>query len=181
MTGHLLPLAAAASANPVIHTPHVDYLSILPMLIMMGGALALMVLSSLFRKILGVGAGTLVASTVSIAALVAALFQWDHVSTHGPQVTIAGAIAFDGFDVFIQITVAIAMLLTALVGDGYLRREGVEGPEFQVLAMMSASGAMMMGAANDLIVIFLGLEIMSIALYAVSYTHLDVYKRQGGQ
>ena len=168
MTGHLLPLAAAASANPVIHTPHVDYLSILPMLIMMGGALALMVLSSLFRKVLGVGAGTLVASAVSIAALVAALFQWDHVSTHGPQVTIAGAIAFDGFDVFIQITVAIAMLLTALVGDGYLRREGVEGPEFQVLAMMSASGAMMMGAANDLIVIFLGLEIMSIALYVLA-------------
>ncbi|HUD17146.1 MAG TPA: NADH-quinone oxidoreductase subunit N [Acidimicrobiales bacterium] len=168
MTGHLLPLAAAAAANPVIHTPHVDYLSILPMLIMMGGALALMVLSSLFRKVLGVGAGTLVAATVSIAALVAALFQWDHVSTHGPQVTIAGAIAFDGFDVFIQITVAIAMLLTALVGDGYLRREGVEGPEFQVLAMMSASGAMMMGAANDLIVIFLGLEIMSIALYVLA-------------
>jgi NADH-quinone oxidoreductase subunit N len=161
-------LAAAAAANPVIHTPHVDYLSILPMLIMMGGALALMVLSSLFRKVLGVGAGTLVAATVSIAALVAALFQWDHVSTHGPQVTIAGAIAFDGFDVFIQITVAIAMLLTALVGDGYLRREGVEGPEFQVLAMMSASGAMMMGAANDLIVIFLGLEIMSIALYVLA-------------
>jgi NADH-quinone oxidoreductase subunit N len=161
-------LASAASANPVIHTPHVDYLSILPMLIMMGGALALMVLSSLFRKVLGVGAGTLVAATVSIAALVAALFQWDHVSTHGPQVTIAGAIAFDGFDVFIQITVAIAMLLTALVGDGYLRREGVEGPEFQVLAMMSASGAMMMGAANDLIVIFLGLEIMSIALYVLA-------------
>jgi hypothetical protein len=86
------------------------------MLIMMGGALVLMVVSSLFRKDLGVGTGTLVASVVSIAALVAALFQWDHVSTHGPQVTIAGAIAFDGFDVFIQITVAIAMLLTALVG-----------------------------------------------------------------
>ena len=52
----------AASATPAIHTPHVDYLSILPMLIMMGGALALMVVSSLFRKVLGVGTGTLVAS-----------------------------------------------------------------------------------------------------------------------
>ena len=138
------------------------------MLIMIGGALALMIASSLFRKILGVGAGTVVAVTVSVAALVAALFQWDHVITHGPSVTIAGAIAFDGFDVFIQIVVSIAMLLTALVGDGYLRREGIEGPEFHVLAMMSASGAMMMGAANDLIVIFLGLEIMSIALYVLA-------------
>jgi NADH-quinone oxidoreductase subunit N len=161
-------LSAAASAAPVIHTPHVDYLSILPMLIMMGGALVLMVVSSLFRRILGVGAGTLAASAVSIAALVAALFQWDQVATHGAKVTIAGAIAFDGFDVFIQITVSIAMLLTALIGDGYLRREGVDGPEYHVLAMMSASGAMMMGAANDLIVVFLGLEIMSIALYVLA-------------
>ncbi len=161
-------LVAATSTAPVIHTPHVDYLSILPMLIMMGGAVLLMVVSSLFRRILGVRAGTMVASATSVAALVAALVQWDQVATHGPKVTIAGAIAFDGFDVFIQITVSIAMLLTALIGDGYLRREGVEGPEYHVLAMMSASGAMMMGAANDLIVVFLGLEIMSIALYVLA-------------
>jgi NADH-quinone oxidoreductase subunit N len=158
----------ATSAAPTIHVPHVDYLSILPLLIMMGGALVLLVVSALFRKILGVGAGTLVTSVTSLAALVAALVQWDHVATHGAQVTIAGAIAFDGFDVFVQITVAIAMLLTALVADGYLRREGVDGPEFHVLAMMSASGAMVMGAANDLIVVFLGLEIMSIALYVLA-------------
>ncbi len=161
----LVTVVTSASA---IHTPHVDYLSILPMLIMMGGAVLLLVVSSLFRKILGVGAGTVVASVTSIAAVVAALFQWDHVMTHGPSVTIAGAIAYDGFAVFIQITIAIAMLLTALIGDGYLRREGVEGPEYHVLAMMSASGAMMMGAANDLIVVFLGLEIMSIALYVLA-------------
>ena len=128
-----------------------------------------MVASSLFRKILGVGVGHPGgAVVVSVAALVAALVQWDHVATHGAQVTIAGAIAFDGFGVFIQIAVSIAMLLTALVGDGYLRREGVEGPEFHVLAMLSASGAMIMGAANDLIVIFLGLEILSIALYVLA-------------
>jgi NADH-quinone oxidoreductase subunit N len=163
-----MPSLLLAATSGTIHTPHVDYLSILPMLIMMGGAVLLMVVSSLFRKILGVGTGTLVASVTSAAALVAALFQWDHVMTHGPGVTIAGAIAYDGFAVFIQITVAIAMLLTALIGDGYLRREGTEGPEYHVLAMMSASGAMMMGAANDLIVVFLGLEIMSIALYVLA-------------
>jgi NADH-quinone oxidoreductase subunit N len=158
----------AASAAPTIHVPHIDYLSILPMLIMLGGALALMLVSSLLRRILDVRSGTLVAATVSVAALVAALVQWDHVMTHGPSVTIAGAVAFDGFDVFVQITVSIAVLLTALVGDGYLRREGIDGPEYQVLAMVSASGAMMMGAANDLIVVFLGLEILSIALYVLA-------------
>jgi NADH-quinone oxidoreductase subunit N len=158
----------AASAAPTIHVPHIDYLSILPMVIMLGGALVLMLVSSVLRKVMDVRVGTLVAAAVSVAALVAALFQWDHVATHGPSVTIAGAIAYDGFDVFIQVVVSIAVLLTALIGDGYLRREGIDGPEYQVLAMVSASGAMMMGAANDLIVVFLGLEILSIALYVLA-------------
>ena len=158
----------ATSAAPTIHVPHVDYLSILPMLIMLGGALALMLVSSLLRRVMNARAGTMMAVAVSLAALVAALFQWDQVATHGPSVTIAGAIAYDGFAVFIQIAVSIAMLLTALVGDGYMQREGIDGPEFHVLAMVSASGAMMMGAANDLIVVFLGLEILSIALYVLA-------------
>jgi NADH-quinone oxidoreductase subunit N len=47
-------------------------------------------------------------------------------------------------------------------------REKVVGPEFHVLTLASASGAVIMGEANDLIVIFLGLEIMSIALYVLA-------------
>ena len=54
------------------------------------------------------------------------------------------------------------------MADGYLRREGVQGAEFHVLAMVSASGAMLMGMANDLIIVFLGLEILSIALYVLT-------------
>jgi NADH-quinone oxidoreductase subunit N len=158
----------AASTAPTIHVPHIDYLSILPMMIMLGGALVLMLGSSLTKKMVGVRTGTVVAATVAIAALGAALVQWHQVANHGPSVTIAGAIAFDGFDVFIQIVVSIAVLLSALIGDGYLTRENIEGPEYQVLAMVSASGAMMMGAANDLIVVFLGLEILSIALYVLA-------------
>jgi NADH-quinone oxidoreductase subunit N len=160
------PLLVAAAAT--IHTPHIDYLSILPVLVMMGGAVLLVVVSSLVRKVLGISIGTLVASATSVAALVAAIVQWYHVSAHGPSVTIAGAVAFDGFAVFIQIAVSMAMLLTALVADGYLRREGVDGPELHVLALLSASGAMLMGEANDLIVVFLGLEILSIALYVLA-------------
>jgi NADH-quinone oxidoreductase subunit N len=70
--------------------------------------------------------------------------------------------------VLITMLVAMAMLLTALVADGYLKREGITGAEFHVLALVSASGAMVMGLANDLIIIFLGLEILSIALYVLT-------------
>jgi NADH-quinone oxidoreductase subunit N len=164
----LLFAAASGAYGAKIHTPHIDYLSILPILIMMGGAVLLVTVSSLFRQVMGVGSATFLTVGTAIATLVAALFQWDHVVTHGAKVTIAGSIAYDGFSVFIQIVVAIAMLLTSLIADGYLKREGIDGPEFHVLAMLSASGAMLMGSANDLIVIFLGLEILSIALYVLA-------------
>ena len=165
---HANLLAAASSAAASFHTPHINYLSILPILIMMGGAIVLMGVSSLLRKIFGVGVGTWGTVVISVAALAAAIVQWHDVTTHGAKVTIAGAVAYDGFSVFIQIVVSITMLLTALIGDGYLRREGIEGCEFHVLAMLSASGAMLMGSANDLIVVFLGLEILSIALYVLA-------------
>ena len=51
--------------------------------------------------------------------------------------------------------------------DGYLRARGATGPEFHVLALISAAGAMIMGEANDLVLVFLGLEILSIALYVL--------------
>jgi len=168
MSPSLLPVTAAVSTVPRFHTPHIDYLSILPILIMIGGAVAIVVISSLVRRQLRTGVGTLLAIVTSLAALGASLFQWVDVADHGAKVTIAGAVAYDGFSVFIQVTVSIAMLLTVLVGDGYLRREKVGGPELYVLALLSASGAMIMGSANDLIVIFLGLEIMSIALYVLA-------------
>src|SRR6202034_718002 len=78
------------------------------------------------------------------------------------------AVVMDGFSVLVTMLVASAMLLSALVADGYLRREGGTGAEFHVLALVSASGAMLMGSANDLIIIFLGLEILSIALYVLT-------------
>ena len=87
---------------------------------------------------------------------------------HGPHTYVANAVVMDGFSVFFMMLVAIAMMLSALVADGYLRREGVQGAEFHVLAMVSASGAMLMAMANDLIIIFLGLEILSIALYVLT-------------
>ena len=64
--------------------------------------------------------------------------------------------------------IAAAVILAALLADGYLRREGLDGPELYVLMLLSASGGMVMASANDLIVMFLGLEILSIAVYVLA-------------
>jgi len=60
------------------------------------------------------------------------------------------------------------VILGALLATTYLDREGFRGPEFYVLMLLSASGAVVMASANDLIVLFLGLEILSIALYVLA-------------
>jgi NADH-quinone oxidoreductase subunit N len=67
----------------------------------------------------------------------------------------------------------VGIALAALVASAFLwdEGEGLETPEFYVLMLLSASGGILMAAANDLIVVFLGLEILSIALYVLAGYH----------
>ena len=160
--------AATHAASNSITVPSIRWLAILPPIIMIGGAVVLLGLASLVSKPLRVRVSTIATVIISGGALGVSLWQWTDVQQHGAHTYVDHAVVMDGFSVLITMLVAIAMLLTALVADGYLRREGMHGAEFHVLAMLSASGAMLMGMANDLIIIFLGLEILSLALYVLT-------------
>ncbi len=168
MIATLLAAAAAHTSSNSIQVPPIRWLAILPPIIMIGGAVLLLGVASLVRRPLRVAVSTAATVVISGGALGIAIWQWTDVQDHGPHTYVANAVVMDGFSVFFMMLVAIAMLLSALVADGYLRREGVQGAEFHVLAMVSASGAMLMAMANDLIIIFLGLEILSIALYVLT-------------
>jgi NADH-quinone oxidoreductase subunit N len=153
---------------PTLVLPKIAYLSILPILVMFGGAVIILAGSSLVRRSMDLTWSTSIAVLTASVSLTLALFQWFDVRNHGPHVAIGSAVVQDGFSAMITILVSCAVFVSALVGDGWLRREGQTGPEFHVLLLLSASGAMVMGAANDLIVVFLGLEILSIALYVLA-------------
>ena len=103
-----------------------------------------------------------------------------HRPEQGPFRTIAGAVAVDGFSVFFIVVIGAAVILAALLADGYLRRKGSTAPEFYVLMLLSASGGVVMASANDLIVMFLGLEILSIAVYVLAAMHLRRIAVAGG-
>ena len=154
--------------SDTIAVPPIRWLAIMPPIIMIGGAVLLLALASLVARPLRVAVSTVATVVISGGALGVAIWQWTDVADHGPHTYIQQAVVMDGFSVFVMVLVSIAMLLSALVADGYLRREGVQGAEFHVLAMVSASGAMLMAMANDLIIVFLGLEILSIALYVLT-------------
>jgi NADH-quinone oxidoreductase subunit N len=155
---------------PPLDLPDVEYSAIAPGLILIGGALVLLVWVSLTRR-RPHGAWAAFTVAVGSASLVSSVVLWEEVRDDGPVRAVADAIVVDGFSVFLMGTVSLIVVLTALIGESYLRREGFVGPEFYVLMLLSASGADFMASANDLVILFLGLEVLSIALYVLAGFH----------
>jgi NADH-quinone oxidoreductase subunit N len=183
----LFAVLAQAEVDEVVQipVPSVDWRALLPLLILLVGALLMLTLSSLLRGKAprslwaGVTVALAVASAISVLPLWGRVQGWDqvlwfdnHPESFGPFSTVAGMVGIDGFSLFVTVVICAAVALAALIADGYLQREGMEGPEFFVLMLLSASGGVMMAMANDLLVIFLGLETLSIAVYVMSAMQL---------
>ena len=153
-----------------IHLP-IQYRFILPELILIGGALLILTVSALLAKRSRPGLWPALTALVGIASGASSAWLWHQSQTKHAALIVGNALVFDGFAVLFMMLVSIAVVLGALISDSYLRREGLDGPEFYVLALLSGSGAMIMAGANDLLVVFLGLEILSIALYVMAAYH----------
>lgn len=82
-----------------------------------------------------------------------------------------GTFALDGVSAFTNVVCLLAAGLSLLMAPGYLASIGVRAREFYPLVLFAASGMMVMGGARDLIVLFLGIEIMSIAAYVLAGIH----------
>lgn len=149
----------------------IAYSSILPILILAIGALVLLLLSALLPKRARPGFYPLLTAVIGGLAAIASAWQWSDVGTTHARTTIGQQIFYDRFSVFFMLLVSLATLLSALTSDSYLRREGLDGVEGYVLMLIAGTGAMLMAAAAGLITLFLGLEVMSIALYVMAAFH----------
>ncbi len=138
----------------------------------MGGGLLLLVASALLPGKWPAGSYALVTAATAGAAMVLAFFLWRDVADHGARPIVGDALSLDRFSLFITVTICAAVFLSALILDDYLRREGLEDAEIYGLMLMAAIGGIVMGSANDLVVLFLGLETLSIALYIMASSHL---------
>ena len=77
-------------------------------------------------------------------------------------------IALDGFALFSNWIILLGAGLGILISQTYVQRQSLQAAEFYALLIYATVGLMIMAAARDLIVIFLGLEIMSIAVYVLT-------------
>jgi NADH-quinone oxidoreductase subunit N len=172
----LLALLAQPVDEPPVPVESVEVIwsAVAPTLVLVGGALLLLAADSLSTRRPPKGIYALFTAVTAGVAIGAAVPLWHRVQDvdRGPFSTLRGSIGVDGFSVFATVTIGAAVILAALLFDGWLRRERMEGAEPYVLLLLSASGAVIMASANDLIVMFLGLEILSIAVYVLAAMHL---------
>ncbi len=89
--------------------------------------------------------------------------------------SISGMFIADQATAFFNMVTLIATFIAILLSMDYLKRIGIEKGEFYSLILFSASGAMFMASANDLVMIFVALELLSIPLYVMAafrYRHV---------
>jgi NADH-quinone oxidoreductase subunit N len=162
---------AQVAPPPDIVTPDVAWRVVMPEMVLIGGALVLLVVGALSRAKPVRGSYALYTVGVAAGSLVASAVLWSDVSDGKAKSAIADAVVVDGFAVFFAVLIALTVAVVAMLAEDYLRRENLDAPEFFVLLLLSASGGQLMAAANDLIVLFLGLEILSISLYVLAGFH----------
>lgn len=83
-------------------------------------------------------------------------------------VAFEGTYLADHFTGFLNIVVLVTGIVTVFLSMDYLQRQNIERGEFYALLLFSVTGMMFMTSANDLIVIFVALELLSIPLYVLS-------------
>jgi NADH-quinone oxidoreductase subunit N len=91
----------------------------------------------------------------------------------GRTVTFNGMFVADGFAVFMKILVLIGSALALILSLDYLEHEGMSRFEFPVLFVLATVGMLLMISANNLISLYLGLELQSLSLYVVAAFNRD--------
>jgi NADH-quinone oxidoreductase subunit N len=162
-------MIASTPVPPPIPHPPIDWFAIMPVIALFAAAILIVLGRALIRHDPRVNEAALLTAIVGV--IVSGVFvgiQWMFIHDNGPYQAIHGIVAVDGFSVFVEAVILGATLLALLISYGYLQRERLETPEYLALMLSSATGMLLMASANDLITIFLSLEILSISLYVLA-------------
>ena len=137
------------------------------------GLAIVVALAAWFARYLRLGLDAALTAMIGLAALAATWSLWnERFQTDGPFNSIGDQITVDGFALVFTGVIASAVVLVAFLLDDYLRRERLDGVEMYVLMLFSGAGGAVMASANDLIVLFLALETLSIAVYVMAAMHM---------
>jgi NADH-quinone oxidoreductase subunit N len=138
-----------------------DFVAVIPVFIVTLAACAVMLAEAFRRKGERMPLGWLGAIGLAGAAA-SSILLWDRPTTG------FGVIVIDNYTLFFNVALSAVGLLTILLSSGTAARDQLPEGEYYALMLFSIVGMMLMGSTNDLLVVFIALEIMSIAVYVLT-------------
>ena len=142
----------------------------LPELILAVGAVGLV----LFGAIRGKDSDSLVTELAS--GLLAVAIVVILLGTKTDAVVLNGAFIDDSFGRFMKVFTLAGSLVTLVMSQDFLAKEKIDKFEFPILILLATLGMLMLISAAGLIALYLGLELMSLALYVLAAFHRDNIK-----
>lgn len=155
--------------------PSIDWYALSPYIALLAGALLLLLAGSLTPR-WPRGWYAMVASASAGTAGVLASMQFSSLGAEQPSTLMKGTLAHDRFGLIAFIAICAAVILTSMSASDAVARDAVgehdktlrhDSLEQYALMLTAAIGAAVMVTANDLVVSFLGIEILSISMYVL--------------
>ncbi|MFP7570779.1 NADH-quinone oxidoreductase subunit NuoN [Marivita sp. S2033] len=110
------------------------------------------------------------------SGLFLALAVWIGINGSGTNLAFYGMFIDDGFSRFAKVMILVSAAAVLLMSEGYMARRGLLRFEYPVLIALAVVGMMMMVSAGDLMALYMGLELQSLALYVVASLRRDSLK-----
>ena len=144
--------------------PAIDWYRLSNVLVILGGSLVLLLVGSLtptWRK----GMYALGSAVTCGASTVMTVLLWRDLGSKDSIALVGNTLTLDRFGLLAMVAMTVSVLLVSLIVNDHLEREGEDGPEVYGLMLTALIGGYVMVTANDLLVLFLGLETLSLAFY----------------
>lgn len=107
------------------------------------------------------------------AGLFLGLAAWIGLSGPGTETAFGGAVINDAFARFAKVTILLCSAAVLLMGQDFMARQGMMKFEYPLLMALAVTGMMLMVSAGDLMALYMGLELQSLALYVMAAMKRD--------
>ena len=143
-------------------TPAIAWHAIAPELTLVGGGLLTLLIDAFRPRVRRDFLAGVTLATVGLAS-------WFTFDLHDKRsVSMQGTFAVDGVALFAKLILLSTCAMAVLISYHYLSRRRIHRGEYYPLLLFSTAGMTLLAAANDLLLVFLALEILSLSLYVLA-------------
>ena len=139
-----------------------DFYVLLPLIILASWTVVLLLVDLFIPK----GRKWITATLAGFGLALALGFALSQLGDNGSAFN--NMVVLDGFSVFVNALILSTGLLGVAFSYDYIKRMGIERGEYYTLMLFSIVGMMLLAHANDLIIVFLGIELLSLPLYVLA-------------